>query len=89
VQRFDIFVYLSRRGRLAEWLKRSRSDQEVAGANSSYDSVFDAAALGKLLTSGIATPLMQLTSREPGFNHIIININNNNNYYYYYYVRQH
>jgi hypothetical protein len=48
------------------------SDQEVAGTDPSYDSVFDAAALGKLLTSGIASPLMQLASREPGVNLIII-----------------
>jgi hypothetical protein len=69
-------VYLHRfrycRGRLAEWLKRSRSDQEVVGTNPSYCSAFDAAALGKLQTSGIASPLMQLARREPCANLIII-----------------
>jgi len=60
------------RGRLAEWLKRSRSDQEIAGTNHSYGSVLGAAALGKLQTSGIVSPLMKLASREPGVNPIII-----------------
>jgi len=57
--------------RLAEWLKRSGSDQKVAGTNPSYDSIFDAAACGKLRTSGIGS-LMPLASREPGVNLIII-----------------
>jgi len=59
---------------MAEWFKRSRSDQEVAGTNPSYDSVFDAASLSKLLTSGIASTLMQLVRREPGVNLINNNI---------------
>jgi hypothetical protein len=61
-----------RRGRLAEWLQRSRNDQEVVSTNPSYYSVFDTAASFKLLTSGIASPLMQLAIREPGVNLIII-----------------
>jgi len=57
-------------------VKTFEQRQEVTGTNPSYDSVFDTAAWwDKLQASDIASPLMQLASREPGVNLIIIRQN--------------